>query len=479
MDIINKKGQQRNWKTVSEEQPCEICGKADWCSREEDGPGAICRREGREGGLRKTDQSGADYWLYQLGNRGPVKKGVETFCEEAIPRADVDTLHKVYSGLLQELTLSAEHVAALEHRGLDLDAYEPDFGYRTLDKNRGRAVGRMVEAGLEEFLERVPGFVLHEPKDRTAGWILKGKDGLLIPVRDCQQRIIALLVRPDKWEKGSKYLYVSSKKAGGAGPGNPAHVPLFQGNTETVRVTEGVLKADIATALGGLLTIGLPGVNGWQRAEEILRDLGAKTVRLAFDADARKKRVVAGSLRQLANSVAKAGYKVELEVWNIEDGKGIDDLLAAGKEPKIVSGQEVTAEIEAIVVAAVKADPSFESSEMTLPAIQINGRQLSSLVDESWWRVLEANQGPQLFLRDGALVQLREKDGIPYLHPMAHDDLYGHLIRIADWVGKNDEGEHHARPPKDLLGVMLAYPHAELPGISPSPRPRFLARMDS
>ena len=40
--------------------------------------------------------------------------------------------------------------------------------------------------------------------------------------------------------------------------------------------------------------------------------------------------------------------EVRLEMWDPADGKGIDDLLAAGKQPAVVTGQEVLARIDEI-----------------------------------------------------------------------------------------------------------------------------------
>ena len=74
-------------------------------------------------------------------------------------------------------------------------------------------------------------------------WVsLAGPAGLLIPVRDVRRLIVALKVRVDEPIGGTKYPYVSSKGYGGPGPGSPVHVPLFSGDTTTVRMTEGELR---------------------------------------------------------------------------------------------------------------------------------------------------------------------------------------------------------------------------------------------
>src|SRR5262249_35092364 len=145
------------------------------------------------------------------------------------------------------------------------------YGYRTLGKDRRDAVRRLCEAGLEGVLPSVPGFVLKEQGEGPPVWSLTGRGGILVPVRDVRRRIVGLKVRADDGGE-PRYAYLSSKKHGGAGPGSPVHVPPFEGGAGTVRVTEGELKADVATALGGVLTVGLPGVSAWRQAAGVLRD---------------------------------------------------------------------------------------------------------------------------------------------------------------------------------------------------------------
>src|SRR5262249_17319885 len=161
---------------------------------------------------------------------------------------------------------------------------------------------------------------------------LAGAAGLLVPIRDSAGRIVALLVRRDEARDGrGKYLYVSSASVGGPGPGSPAHVPLgVTAASPICRLTEGALKADVAMALSGVPTIGAAGL-GWRPALDALSELGCQTVRLAFDADALDNAHVARALADCCKAADAAGLAVELEHWDKADGKGIDDLLAAGK----------------------------------------------------------------------------------------------------------------------------------------------------
>ena len=132
-------------------------------------------------------------------------------------------------------------------------------------------------------------------------------------------------------------------------------MPLFDGDKATVRVTEGALKADVATHLSGLLTVGLPGVAAARDAAGVLKRLGARTARVAFDADARRNHQVAGHLRRLVLRLREGGFAVELEVWSEGDGKGIDDLLHNGKTPRVLAGGDVDAEVADIMMSARRA----------------------------------------------------------------------------------------------------------------------------
>jgi hypothetical protein len=111
-------------------------------------------------------------------------------------------------------------------------------------------------------------------------------------------------------------------------------VPLYEGaRGNTVRLTEGELKADVATALSGLLTLSIPGVAMWGKALPVLEELRPQQVALAFDVDWRSNPHVARALGQAAFALIKAGYTVQVEDWDPALGKGIDDLLAAGHRP--------------------------------------------------------------------------------------------------------------------------------------------------
>ncbi len=338
------------WSEVSRNRPCPICGKIDWCSVSEDGIWAVCRRLDTGSGKNKIDKAGADYWLYRVSDApGDIPEPDLPDYSPKVDKADLDTLNNVYTALIKELNLSNQHRNNLLERGLtngQVDYRE----YRTLAMGRSKIAKKLIRKFGKDICASVPGIYLKDddPKSKPY-WSIAGPGGILIPVRDHSGRIVALKVRQDSPVKGPKYLYVSSKKHDGPGPGSPVHIPLFEGSADIVRLTEGELKADITTILTGILTISIPGVSTWRPALPTLKKLGAKIVRVAFDADYHNNPNVARALNLTLSALIKEGFEVEVEEWAEEDGKGIDDLLVNGKAPRILSGEKALKTLDEIL----------------------------------------------------------------------------------------------------------------------------------
>lgn len=343
------------WRNATREDPCPICGKPDWCSVSEGGSTVICRRKDNGSGTYKVDKAGVGYWYYRLDDRPAPSLGRLHDTHSAgengreVEPADATRRDLVYTRLLAKLTLSEKHKDNLCSRGLK-DEEIARGGYRSLPPNGREEVARtLIEDLGVEVVGRVPGF--REKKDGS--WALAGAAGLVIPVRDLEKRIVALKVRADREGNGPRYSYISSRGYGGPGPGAPVHVPLADGiDRSAVRITEGELKADIATALSGMLTISVPGVSSWREALPVLRKLRARKIHLAFDADASTKKVVARAASEAFRALEKEGFEVVLESWSPEHGKGIDDLLCADHSPTLLAGNEARTAITRMVAKA-------------------------------------------------------------------------------------------------------------------------------
>jgi uncharacterized protein DUF3854 len=343
-----------SWNEVTTHSPCQICGHPGWCQLSGDGRWAMCRRSGSSPGFGKgkpkNDGNGAEYWIFDLSG-----DGTQRIVEPPPPGADrslapSQILNQVYRAFLKVLPLEGRHREILDKRGLPSDLASI-HGYRTISGHRRTGVVEVIKAGLGAHLPHVPGFQYKNEK-----WTSHGADGFVFPVNNAMGQIIALRNRPDNCLSGGKYRYFSSRKSGGPSPGSQAHVSHFcSSETGMVRITEGELKADIITHITGILTISVPGVSNWRMALPVIEQLRAKTVRLAFDADARTNPIVGRNLRALALAIAGKGYSVELETWKEEKGKGLDDLLIAGKTPEVLVGDAALVAIEGIAKAFTTA----------------------------------------------------------------------------------------------------------------------------
>jgi DNA primase len=239
--------------------------------------------------------------------------------------------HKVYSILLQESELAYPHHLALLRRGLSAVAIGVNhYGSLALETAKAAIARARREVGHDNLLS-VPGFV----KDATGNIRAVRTSGLLVPVRDCKCQIIGLQVRSDDELDAAKYRWLSCSDNS---VGSPTHVPLAvqgQRSIQTLRVTEGPLKADIATYLQpDTPTLGIPGVSAWRGLLGTLRVLQPKSIRIAYDSDWRTNPSIRSALVKLYRLLESEMYEVVIEVWD-DRYKGIDDLLAAGKLPLV------------------------------------------------------------------------------------------------------------------------------------------------
>jgi hypothetical protein len=354
----------RSWRRVSGKHPCPICGKGDWCSVSADGGLAACRRVEAGCWKAKADKGGTPFFLHRLDGATRATLPPPAAAGPGANRAGPEQLHAVYSALLAGLQLSRRHREALRARGLSDEAIGRRQ-YRSLPVQGRARLARELGGRFAGALPAVPGFVTKPGNDGKPYRTIAGAAGLVIPVRDAAGRIVALLVRRDDPTGGSgKYCYLSSARYGGPGPGMPVHFPLDTVSPgETFRLTEGALKADVAFALSGLPTVGAAGLV-WRPALDALQARGCRTVRLAFDADAPDNAHVARALAACAEAAVTAGLVVELERWERADGKGIDDLLAAGKQPEVLTGDAALAAVREAVAASTAGAPQPPPNEL-------------------------------------------------------------------------------------------------------------------
>lgn len=306
----------RGWIPVTPSAPCKACGKPDWCARSQDWSHSICRRGGDGLGMSKIDRSGAEYWPF---------RSKDSFRPTPIlpprprntRRADDRELDRVYSFILGHLGLESRHRENLLGRGLTSTEIELR-GYRSLPaRGRTTLARKVIEYFGPALCSEIPGLI-QKGEVQNKWWTLAGMAGLVIPVRNTKGQIVALKTRIETGiaKSGGKYLYLSSAKVGGPGPGAPVHIPTYLGTSrDEIRVTEGELKADIASVLTGIHTISVPGVAACRRAIPILKLLGAAVVNVAFDMDASENWHVANALRIFTRALKAEGFRYRIETW--------------------------------------------------------------------------------------------------------------------------------------------------------------------
>lgn len=218
----------------------------------------------------------------------------------------------------------------------------PTLADRYVDSRRRDNDGRWLLAArlvLEEGEATlgVPGFGQHKDgRPWCGGW-----GGILLPALDPQGRIAGgqVLTTAHASKGAPKYATLT-------GGGHQLHCSRPTGyglapirNTGRVWLTEGLLKADIASDLLGEVVVAAAGQQFPAEAlREYLEALEPSEVVVALDYDApgsaaRKK--TDKNRRALADQLVALGYRVTVAVWEYADGKGIDDLLLAGGSPRL------------------------------------------------------------------------------------------------------------------------------------------------
>lgn len=311
-------GPRQRWSSCTQRRRCPICGGSSWCSVRADGALVACRRNST--GRQREDRNGETFWLHR-GDGAPIEE-CELPPEYTAHRASIETIDAAYRALLAQLSLTQAHREALGRRGLDAAAIARG-GYRSLAGSGRTALGRSVAAITT--LEGVPGFHV-----AGSSWVVGGASGLLVPLRNLAGQIVALKVRRDDANAEPRYLYLSSTRHGGPSAVHALHVPVGvePRSCALLRITEGELKADVATHLSGVPTLSVPGVGSWRLAIEAAKALEPQLVQIAFDTDWREKPPVARAALSLLDGMRAAGVTAELLDWNPRF-KGIDDLYAA------------------------------------------------------------------------------------------------------------------------------------------------------
>ena len=252
--------------------------------------------------------------------------------------ASVYDRNQTYEMMLSMLKLTDKHIDDLVRRGLSFEQIQKN-GYRSTPAFGFEQIAKVLEEkGC--VIAGVPGFY-----EKKAGvWTINFKSccsGILIPYRTISGLIQAFQIRLDRPfvdEKGreTKYIWLSSvDEEKGTSSKSPVH---FVGNPcddRAVFVTEGALKADIASALSGRTFIAVAGTGcivSLKEPFEIIKRNGVSKVYEALDMDKTVNENVARASRKLMCLIKEFGFKTKMTRWKWDKNspkknKGIDDML--------------------------------------------------------------------------------------------------------------------------------------------------------
>lgn len=261
--------------------------------------------------------------------------------------ASVEKRNAFYMQLLGYLTLNTSHRDDLLRRGLpesNLWQYRsvPQNIYSNTTKEWLVAVTFAIITQLGDVPEGVPGFYVNQNGEWTVTFPCQG---YLIPVKDLAGRIQGLQVRADVIKKDRKYCWVSSnpdpaKKhpfIKGTCAETAPHCHFASAPTDTLYITEGPLKGEIAGTLLDRTFVAIPGTTCLSTLTNVLaafKKRGYTRVVCAMDMDRFTNVNVSNAIEKIKGIVESAGMEWHDYVWNPnfannKQYKGIDDWALA------------------------------------------------------------------------------------------------------------------------------------------------------
>lgn len=251
---------------------------------------------------------------------------------------------EIYLELLKLLDLEKKHYINLRNRGLSDEIIAGNM-YRSIPTDYSKRQYVVNELSKRYDLSGVPGFYTKNHKWQMSNCRLSG---ILMPVADRNNFIQGLQIRLDEpppkiitkpdgtkvEKKGDRFRWLSTggmsdgKKYYENGTGISSYIHVVGDlNSDVLHITEGPMKADIASYLSdGELFIGLTGVQNLRYLREVVTALKPKRILECIDMDVRSNENV-----QKAQSKIRAICTPLVEdyrpfTWPVEQ-KGIDDWL--------------------------------------------------------------------------------------------------------------------------------------------------------
>ena len=366
---------------------CPFCGGHRKMNINPDKGVYSCPRCGRSGGFLKlhmelarlSDTKSAKHDLDQRYGvmDEPSRKAVSVQAARAshyVPEnkaARIEKRDAIYRKWLELLPLNEDHLAEIhsERRGWMDDEFIDHMGYKsyaegniqcnginyTLPEYAYLSAAHVMNMAPDQYFSRfdhsdIPGFMLTRNNHLLSQ---REENCLLIPVRNragrisfLQQKYPKLPENATQQEKDSfkKYgRYGSYGETGCSTSGiESIHYTGFDfarnciSTPKNVCLTEGVLKADIASYLSGKPFIALVGVSVYSQLDNelsFLKSHGTENIFVCTDMDYMTNENVKRAMETIIEKIRKTGLRAVFCSWDPEE-KGIDDVLIAKRKGK-------------------------------------------------------------------------------------------------------------------------------------------------
>ena len=269
-----------------------------------------------------------------------------------IPEAPIEHRDAVYREFLGMLPLYRRHAVDLKRRGFTKEQVIKNL-YRSLPDEREKRDEIASTLASKYDLTGVRGF-----RKRNGKWEFFYAPGYLIPFRDAKGRIQALQIRTNKGDP--KYLFFGFRDSG-IDHSTPVHVVNADAarRTKSAWVTEGPLKADVASLFFDACFVASPGVSSWRSLIPVLESFDLEEVVQAFDRDQDENPAVKKCVEKFEEHLMSK-VRISRAKWPPEYGNGVDDALM-----KISKTLEVEAHPDSLVIREIK------ETEITLKKAQM------------------------------------------------------------------------------------------------------------
>ncbi len=242
--------------------------------------------------------------------------------------ANRKVVDRTYRAFLSLCTLRLEHYNNLRARGLS-DKNIAHYGFKSTPRKDefDKIISALIGKGCT--LKGVPGFYCE-----NGVWNIAIEDynqGYFVPYTNIEGLCCGMQIRLDVSKKMKYIWFSSSKKIGGCGRTSVPHFSNIFNLSESVYITEGGLKADVAHCLSHKTFVALAGVSQLSILPNLFKQLknaGVKNIVDCFDSDCKYNEHVEKARGRLKAEVENAGLIYHRLEWD-EKYKGIDDYLFA------------------------------------------------------------------------------------------------------------------------------------------------------